>query len=297
MEHAFALIVFARVVESGSFSAAARALGLSKAGVSKHVSRLEARYGLRLLNRTTRRLSLTEAGRDVYERAARVAEETAAADAAALALTETPRGRLRLTLPTSYGLRRVSPLLPAFLARYPEVGLEVTVSDRHLDLVGEGIDLAIRIGELPDSSLTARRIGESRMIVCAAPAYLDAHGRPARPSDLKGHRCLVYSGAAPPGEWRFAGDKAVRVAGDLVSDNGDVLIDAACAGLGVCRTPDFLAEAALADGKLESVLEDCETRPLPIYAVHTHGRHPAAKVRAFIDFLAAQRRASAAAET
>jgi len=297
MDHAFALIVFARVVDSGSFSAAARQLGLSKGGVSKHVGRLEERYGLRLLNRTTRRLSLTEAGRSVHERAARVAEETAAADAAASALTEEPRGLLRLTLPTSFGLRRVSPLLPAFLAQYPEVSVDVTVSDRFLDLVGEGYDLAIRIGELPDSTLVARKIAESRVVVCASPAYWQAHGRPARPVALKHHHCLVYRGAAPLGEWRFAGDTVVRVKGAMISDNGDVLIDAACAGLGVCYTPGFLADAALADGRLESVLENCETKPIPIYAMHTHGRHPAAKVRAFIDYLSVQSRASAAAET
>lgn len=295
MDHAFALIVFARVVEAGSFSAAARHLGLSKGGVSKHVGRLEERYGLRLLNRTTRRLSLTEAGQSVYERAARVAEETAAADAAASALTEVPRGLLRLTLPTSFGLRRVSPLLPAFLAHCPEVSLDVTVSDRYLDLVGEGFDLAIRIGELADSSLVARKIAESRVVVSASPAYWQAHGRPARPADLKRHRCLVYRGAGPVGEWHFAGDTVVRVKRAMISDNGDVLIDAACAGLGVCRTPDFLADAALADGRLESVLETCETKPIPIYAVHTHGRHPAAKVRACIDYLAAECRSSAAA--
>jgi DNA-binding transcriptional LysR family regulator len=286
MEHALALIVFARVVDSGSFSAAARALGLSKGGVSKHVSRLEERYGLRLLNRTTRRLSLTEAGQSVYERAVRVAEETVAADAVAMAFTEKPRGLLRLTLPSSFGLRRVSPLLPAFMTRYPEVSLDVTVSDRYLDLVGEGFDLAIRIGDLPDSTLVARKIAESRVVVSASPGYWKAHGRPARPADLKRHRCLVYRGAGPVGEWHFAGDTVVRVKGAMTSDNGDVLIDAACAGFGVCRTPDFLAGAALADGRLESVLETSEPKPIPIYAVHTHGRHPAAKVRAFIDYLA-----------
>jgi DNA-binding transcriptional LysR family regulator len=284
------MITFARVAELESFSAAARELKLSKSAVSKQVSRLEDRLGLRLLNRTTRRLSLTEAGVTFYEGCRQVARAAEAAEQAVTHLAAAPRGSLRVNAPMSFGLGHVAPALPELLARYPEMSIDLALNDRVVDLVDEGFDVAIRIGRLLESSLIARRLAPSRRLLCAAPAYLEAHGAPERPEDLKDHDCLLYSYQSEGHEWRFRGPggvKRVKVAGRLRANNGDVLLGAAIAGLGLTFMPTFLCGEAVRRGRLVTLLPDWRDGEADaVHAVFPTSRNLVPKVRVFVDFLA-----------
>lgn len=282
------MAVFAEVVEARSFTGAAARLGMSKAAVSKKISRLEDRLGARLLNRTTRRLSLTEIGAAFYERCARIVAEAEEAELAVTHLHATPRGTLRVDAPHSFGVQYLAPLLPEFMAQYPDLSVDITFNDRFVDLVDEGFDLAIRIAHLPDSSLIARKLADSRRVVCASPDYWTRHGRPSAPTDLAAHNCLGYSYLATRNEWRFTGPDGlftVRVSGTLASNSGDVLRQAAAGGLGVVFTPVFMACDDLRAGRLEPVLTEFEDAPQGIYAVYPHSRLLSAKVRAFVDYL------------
>lgn len=289
MDDLAGMAVFARVVEASSFTEAARRLGTSKAAVSKQVSRLEERLGARLLNRTTRRLSLTEVGAAFYEHCARIVAEAEEAELAVTRLHAVPRGTLRVDVPVNFGMRYLAPLLPDFMGHYPELAVDITFNDRFIDLVDEGYDLAVRIGHLPDSSLVARKLAESRRVVCASPDYWERHGRPSHPAELAAHNCFGYSYLATRNEWRFRGPDgpiAIRVSGSMHSNNGDALRAAAAAGIGVALVPVFLAPEDLRAGRLEPVLEAFEEAPPGIYAVYPHNRHLSAKVRAFVDYLA-----------
>jgi DNA-binding transcriptional LysR family regulator len=280
--------VFARVVEARSFSAAARALGLSKSAVSKEIARLEDHLGVRLLNRTTRRLALTEAGALFYERCARVLREAAEAERAVQDLGTEPRGLLRLNAPMSFGHLHLAPAVADFLARHPAVRIEMTLEDRVIDVVGEGFDIVVRIADLPPSSLVARRIAINRRVVCAAPAYLAVHGTPELPQDLARHNCLNYTYLASGDVWRFrgtGGPVAVRVSGSFSANNGDVLRQAAVAGLGIILMPTFLIGPELQSGALLPILNDYRESDTSIYALYPPTRHVSPKVRAFIDFL------------
>jgi len=281
---------FVRVVELGSFAGAADALGLSRAMVSKHVGALEARLGVRLLQRTTRRLSLTEIGRSYFERARDVLQQIAEAEDAAAALQSAPRGTLRLNAPVSFGVQHLAPALAAFQTQYPDLHVDLTLSDRFVDIVEEGVDLAIRIGRLQDSALIARRLAPCRIVIAAAPAYLAAHGTPAHPHDLAGHNCLGYAYATREGEWFFHGGDGrpvtVKVRGNLVTNNGDALLAAGLAGQGIIRVPTFMVGDTPIDGALRIVLPDWRAYDLTIHAVYPVNRHLAAKVRVFVDFLA-----------
>ncbi len=288
MDNLAGMTVFARVVETNSFTEAARRLGMSKAAVSKQVSKLEERLGARLLNRTTRRLSLTEVGAAFYERCARIVAEAEEAELAVSRLNATPRGTLKIDAPVNFGMQYLAPLLPSFMLRHPELRVDMTFNDRFVDLVEEGCDLAVRIGQLPDSSLVARKLAETRSVICAAPSYWDRHGRPREPADLAGHDCFAYSYLATGNEWRLkgpAGEVAVRTSGSLTANNGDVLRQAAVGGLGVVAMPVFIVCDDLRSGRLEPVLRDYEPPTRGIYAVYPHNRHLSAKVRAFIDHL------------
>ncbi|WP_300303000.1 LysR family transcriptional regulator [Ferrovibrio sp.] len=289
MDHLADLAVFARVVETGGFSAAATTLRLSKSAVSKQIARLEQRLGAQLLQRTTRRLSLTETGRIVLEHAQRVLIEAEAAEAAVQNLQAMPRGLLRVNLPMSFGLAYVSPLLPDLLALYPELRIDLTFNDRLIDLMEEEVDVAIRIGHLADSSLTARRLAPVRPITCASESYLRKAGVPLKPEDLRQHECLLYKYLPEPDIWRYEGPGgpwAVKVGGRLQANNGDVLRAAAVAGHGIVRSPSFIAGPDIAAGRLVPLLEAYEPAPLGIYAVYPAQRFLTPKVRAFIDFLA-----------
>jgi DNA-binding transcriptional LysR family regulator len=288
MDRLAGMVVFARVIDAGSFTAAAGQLGMSKSAVSKAVAALEDRLGARLINRTTRRLALTEVGRAFYERCVRILAEAEEAELAVTHLQAMPRGTLRINAPLSFGILHLGPALPDFLLRHPELKVDLELTDRMVDLIEEGWDLAVRIADLPDSSLIARRIADNRMVVVAAPAYWDRHGRPQHPRDLAEHACITYTYAPNPNEWPFEGPEgrfAVRVDGQLRTNNGDVALETLLAGLGVDLLPCFLTGPHLASGRLEAVLTEWTPPPSGIYAVYPHNRHLSAKVRAFVDFL------------
>jgi DNA-binding transcriptional LysR family regulator len=284
------MAVFVRVAEQGSFSLAVRQLGLSKSATSKHVIALEERLGVRLLNRTTRRLALTEVGAVYRDHCARVVAEAEEADLAASRHSLTPRGRLKVNAPMTFGFLHLGPLLPVFLTAYPAIQVELNLNDRIVDLLEEGFDLSVRIWRLADSSLIARRLATTGFVCAAAPAYLARAGAPVEPTDLARHNCLRYSYRPQPEGWSFARGQeeiTVRVGGNLEANNGDALRAAARAGLGVVYLPDFISAGDIADGALVRLLPDWRTPQLPIHAVFPPQRHPSAKLRAFVDFLAA----------
>ncbi len=262
------LAIFAKVVEFRSFAGAAAELKLSKATVSKAVSRIEARLGTRLLNRTSRRLALTDAGRQLAGPAAQILAEGEAAEDATLAQATVPRGLVRLAAPMSFGVLHIAPLLPEFLATYPEVSVDLHLSDAMVDLIGEGFDAAIRIAALPDSSLVARRLCEMQLYLVGSPGYLSNHGRPKHPLHLAEHRCIGYSYTITPETWRFAKDSksaTVRPSGPLRVNNGDAMMPALIAGTGLGILPEFILRDALAAGRLERLLPDWS---LPLGAVY-----------------------------
>jgi DNA-binding transcriptional LysR family regulator len=293
MESLAGMEVFARVVREGSFSAAARSLSQTPSAVSKQIGRLEDRLGARLFNRTTRRLSLTEVGAAFHERAERILTEIEEAEQAVSHLSMAPRGTLRLDVPTGFGRLYVAPLLRDYIDRNPEVRVDVTLNDRYVDITEESIDLVIRIGELSDSSLIARRLAANRRLVCAAPDYIARHGQPMRPANLAQHNCLVYTYRAQRNDWPFlsqdqdpAKPQIVRVSGNLETNNAEALSAAALAGLGIALLPLWLIGPDLAAGRLIHVLPDYHGPDSAIYAVYPPGRHLSPKVRSFVDFLA-----------
>ncbi|MEO1191453.1 MAG: LysR family transcriptional regulator [Pseudomonadota bacterium] len=281
---------FAAVVEAGSFTAAAGSRGLSKAALSRHVAQLEDRLGLRLLNRTTRRISLTEAGRAFYEGCQRMLAEAEGAEAQVTALAASPRGVLRLAAPMSFGQVHLTPLLGPFLEACPELKLDLVLGDRSVDLVEEGFDAAVRIGQLADSSLIARRLCDLSATVCAAPAYLRAEGLPLEPQDLKTHNCLHYSYARGGRTWRFlrgGESESVEVAGRVEANNGDTLLALAEAGQGIVRLPTFFTAEALRAGRLVALLPGWTAEEVgAISVVYPARRNAPPKLRAFLDFMA-----------
>jgi len=286
------IAVFVHVVRSGSFTAAAEKLGLSKSVVSKYVTRLEDRLGARLLNRTTRRLSLTEVGQAFFDRSQRALGEIEAAEAEVSRLQGEPRGQLRLSSPMSFGILHLAPLLPAFQSRYPELTVDMVLDDRKADLVDEGFDLAIRIGELPDSSLVARRLGPCRHVVCGAPEYFARNGVPQSPEDLADHPALTYRYQDAPAEWRLVDSDGsfhqVTINSRLQMNNSLALREALLAGAGVTLTPTFIVGSEIRAGRLMAVLTGYRALEVSIYAVYPQRKHLSPKVRAFIDYLAEQ---------
>ena len=264
------LAIFAKVVELRSFAGAARELGLSKATVSKAVTRLEQRLGSRLFNRTSRQLALTDAGRQLSGRAAALLHDGEAAESEALSQSLSPRGLVRLAAPMSFGVAHLAPLLPQFLRLYPEVSIDLHLSDQMIDVIGEGFDAALRIAALPDSSLVARRLCAVEAFPVAAPAYLEKHGRPRHPMQLAEHACLGYAYQLTPDTWRLTNKKGETVSvrpagGGLRVNNGDAMLPALIAGLGIGILPDFITGDALANKKLVRVLPDWA---LPLSALH-----------------------------
>ncbi|WP_434603696.1 LysR family transcriptional regulator [Pseudomonas sp. Z4-7] len=279
--------IFAQVMESGSFTAAADKLGLSKQFVSRKLMELEQRLGVRLLNRSTRRLDVTPLGQRYHEAALRLLSEVEQVEQGISGQTSEPRGTIRLSAPLSFAVAHLGSLLPLFLQRYPDVTVEVDLSDRSVDLLGEGYDLALRIGVLEDSTLIARRIASIERVYCASAAYLAQRGTPTRPEDLRTHDCLPY-GHSRQVQWRFAGKGkplALEVVGRMRANNGDLLRDAAIASMGITYLPTFILGEALRDGRLIQVLEGFETEPLTLSAVYPQHRQSSRPVQALVEFL------------
>ncbi len=283
------IVVFARVVQAGSFTGAARALDLPKSTVSRKVTALEERLGARLLQRTTRKLSLTEAGRAYYEHSARVVGEVEEAERAVGNLQDAPRGLLRLTTPLNFDF--VAPVATEFLARHPDVQLEIVCTDRVAGLVEEGFDLAIRAGRLADSTLIGRRLASLRSYLVASPAYLGERGRPRSPDDLVRHSCLLFSGGSVRGAWRLLREgRKIEVAlrARLVVNDFDLLYEAAVAGLGIAMVPEHRCLNDLRRGRLERVLPRWSSPETALHAVYPSTRHLSPAMKAFLDHLQAR---------
>lgn len=288
MDRLLAMKVFATVVESGSFARAAEQLHLSSTATSRYVAELEKHLGAQLLQRSTRRLHLTEIGTNYYDRCRLILADVEEADAQAATQESQPRGVLRLSLPHSFGLRYVAPLLPEFCKRYPDLQLELSFSDRTIDLVEEGIDMAVRITSELKTSLIARKLAPARMVCCASPQYLATHGTPQQPDDLRQHNCLTYSYAPSTNVWTFTrNDKPVSVhlKGTLRSNSGEMSRLAAVSGLGVTTLPDFLICNELRAGNLVPLLTDYPMPDLTVYAVYLPAARRAARVKVMVEYL------------
>ena len=280
------LETFIAVVEAGSFTQAAARMGRSKAGVSRQVKKLEDRLGVQLLYRTTRSLSLTDPGAALYERCSVALAELREAEESAALHQVTPQGRLRVSLPVAFGHRVVAKPLFELVEEHPGLELDLTFTDRFVDLVNEGFDLVVRIGELADSTLIARRLGSTKLVVCASPSYLAVHDPPEKPDDLRHHNCLVYSHPDAGSAWRFAGGVTVIPHGRIRADFGEAHLGAAQAGLGIAWLPDFFVGEDIAEGRLVRLLERYEIEPVGIWAVYPQRRHLNLKVRLAVDRLA-----------
>jgi DNA-binding transcriptional LysR family regulator len=289
MDRLDAMSLFVATVEAGSLSAAARRAGVPLATVSRKLSELEKHLTTRLLIRSTRRLTLTDAGQSYLAACRRILDEVSEAERTAAGEYSSPTGELVIAAPVVFGRLHVLPVITGFLAVYPQVDVRLTLSDRITQLVEEHIDLAVRISELPDSAMVAIRIGSIRRIVCASPAYLALHGTPEKPPDLAGHNCITFEGLAAPATWSFGAGKTettVPVRSRLQVNTAEAAIDAAIAGLGLTKVLSYQADAAVRAGALRVVLEPSESPPWPVSLVHAgQGRLPV-KLRAFLDFAA-----------
>ena len=283
------MTAFVRAVELGGFSVAAREMGLTPSAISKLVTRLEDRLGVRLLNRTTRRLALTPEGEAYFHRTQRILADIDEAENEVARFRAHPKGLLRINVGTAFGMHQLAPALPDFLARHPEMQVELTLTDRVVDLIEEGADIGIRLGNLLDSSLIARRICEVERVICASPAYLKANGTPRKPEDLLRHNCLNMAYAPALRRWPFdtrEGVKHIEVAGNASSSSADAVLQLAIMGLGVIRLSDVIVGEAIRSGRLVPLLEDIHHRePLPLHAVYPQGRHRSPRVAAMVEFL------------
>lgn len=282
------MAIFARVVETRSFSAAARDLGMSKSLVSKRVTQLEHSVGARLLNRTTRNMSLTEAGAAFYDHCARIVSELEEAKLAVGRLHSEPRGVLRISASVAFGTLHIAPALPEFLLLYPELKIDMAITDRVVDLAEEGYDVAVRIAKEPAPNLVARRLAAVNRQICATPEYFARHGVPQTPKDLERHNCLTYTYFNPQDPWRLRGpegDISVRASGNLRVNDDEALSQAVLGGLGIALLPTFIVGKDLQSGKLRSVLSDYVLLERHIYAVYLPNRQLSAKVRTFIDYM------------
>ncbi|MEX3762333.1 LysR family transcriptional regulator [Paraburkholderia phenoliruptrix] len=279
--------IFVATVDAHNFTAAAKRLALSKQFVSRRVMALEEALGVPLLVRNTRKLAVTDLGQEFYERAKRILGEVEDAEQAMLLRRAGPRGLLKVSAPMSFGMLHLSPLVADFLREHRDVRFDMELSDRTVDVVGEGFDMAVRIGVLPDSTLIAQKLVDVNLVACCSPAYLRRRGRPAAPADLARHSCLLY-GHGGVVTWEFAVDGAVKsfeVLGPLRANNGDLIRDAAVAGLGIVRLPDFIVADALRSGRLVTVLDEFLPSPTGVYAVYPQHRQSSLTIRAFVDFL------------
>lgn len=280
---------FATVVDQGGFTDAARKMGLSKSAISKHVSSLEARLGARLLNRTTRRVSPTEIGLAYYDRARRVLNDAGEADALVTSMQSAPSGTLRISVATDFGSSHLSPVLGDFLQEFPDISVNMVLNNRYVELISEGFDMAIRMGDLEDSSLRARKLTDTNLRLIGSPAYFSRHGRPAKIDDLNDHKLLHYSNPANGAVWKVKApsgeQRLIRTEGALSVNDGQSLLNAAVAGLGIAYLPSFLYTDAMEQGLIVDAIPSLPMETQGIYAVYPPGRFTQPKVRAFIDFL------------
>jgi DNA-binding transcriptional LysR family regulator len=282
---------FTKVVELGGFSAAAHELRLSRSAVSKYIIELERELGVQLLVRTTRSVAPTQNGQAYYERCVAILSDLAEADLAVARLQAEPRGVLRVNAPMSFGTLHLGRAVADLMARYPDLQVVLVLSDEFVDPVQEGFDVTLRIGDLPSSSLIARKIAPALRVLCASPAYLAQRGTPRHPDDLRAHACLTYGYLATGTQWKLVGpdgDHWIHVAGALCVNNAEVLRDAAVQGRGIALLPTFIAGADLREGRLSAVLADYTAPEIALYAVYPSTRHLSVKVRVFIDFLLAR---------
>ena len=289
--------VFVAVVDTGGFAGAARKLGISPPAVTRAINELESHLGVRLLTRTTRVVRVTDAGARYAEDCRRILTEMGEADAAASGMHGAPRGLLTVTAPVLFGARFVTPIVTGYLMRYPDTSASCWFLDRVVNLIDEGVDVAVRIGELPDSSMQAARVGEVRRVVCASPAYLAERGTPTTPDDLARHTLIAARAVTPKSEWHFklAGAlRGVKVQPRLATTSNDAALAAAVAGFGLTRLFSYQVADQLRDGSLAAVLQDHEPLPLPVHVAHREGRHANRKVRAFLDMVIEALRADAA---
>ena len=288
MDKLTSMKVFEKVAKHNSFSAAAENIGLSKAMVSKHIASLENSLDVLLLNRTTRRLSLTESGAAYLERVKLILADIEETELAVSTLSSEPRGTLKLTSPTSFGAFHLARAIGGYKQIYPDVHIEMILTERLHDMVEDGIDLAIHVGHLEDSSLIAKRLASARMVTCGSSAYFEKNGIPKTPEDLADHNCLIYSPRIPTNEWSFQRDNKqfnVRVSGDIRSNIGDALRVAAMQDSGLIQLPTYMTGLDIKAGRLQVVLEDYEPPESPINALYLHRKHLSAKVRTFVDYL------------
>ena len=290
MDRFAAINAFARVVEAGSFARAAERMGVSVSAVSRQVAELEAHLDVRLLNRTTRRLSLTESGQAFFDRSVQLLADLEEAEIAVTSASIVPRGTLRLTCSATFGSRHLAPAIAAFATRHSQMRFDVELSERFVDLVDEGFDLAVRIGAPGGQNIVARRVGAARVLCCASPSYLERYGEPRQPEELATHQCLSYEYLPTRNVWTFrdpkGGERSVRITGPVHSNNGRFLVGLAAQGIGISREPDFISAPELRAGRLKPILQQFESPPMPVYVVYPSRRHLSAKVRAFADFLA-----------
>ncbi len=282
------MAVFVSVVREGGFSAAAKALQLTPSAISKQISRLEDRLNVRLLNRTTRQLSMTDEGETYFQRATTILADIEEAEALVSDRRGSPRGTLRVTSSITFGRHQIVPMMPEFLNAHPDVRLQLSLSDNFVDLVREGFDVAIRVADLNDSSLVARRLAIDRRVVCAAPSYIEKHGIPRSPEGLRDHNCLVIANVPSMRDWEFkfgGSTRKIHVQGRFETNSGVAIHEAALDGIGIAQLPAYLVAPDLREGRLVSFLEDRVAEGRTIYAVYPHSRHLSSKVRAFIDFL------------
>lgn len=291
MDRLDAMHLFVRVAELGSFSAVAQQLGIARSVVTRQIAALESHLAVKLMVRSTRRLALTSAGTAYLEKCRVILNLVEAAETGVAEERQTPRGNIRISVPLSYGLKRLAPLLLDFSRRYPEVGLDMDFSDRRINLIEDGVDLSIRVTRRLESGDIARRIGSSRMLVLAAPEYLDRHGRPENPAELANHLCLGYTNAGSGQAWQFMVDgepASFHLRSRLNANNGEVLTEAAAQGLGITCQPDFIADSFLAAGRVVEILADYPMPELGIYAMLPGNRHVPHRVRVLMDTLAEQ---------
>ena len=287
MDQFSAIPVFVAVVEKGTFSAAAQSLGVSKSAVSKRINQLENHLGVRLLHRTTRKLSLTEAGARYYEHAAKALRAASKAEDAVTELQGEPQGKLKISSPMSFGRLHVAPLIPRFLQRYPKLQIDLVMDDKNIDLVAVGVDVAIRAGDMPNSTLIARKLAPLRQVLCACPSYIERYGMPVTPSELCNHNCILFSYSGDANEWALNKDgqsEVVMVSGSYRVNNSEAILEALLDGIGIGRLPTFVAGPDLKAGNLVRVLDSYHLPNHTFYAVFPEREYMPAKVRAFLDF-------------